>query len=41
MLNWLALAPIGAELTGKSRKQIERLLLPALAGALHGYPSAG
>jgi AcrR family transcriptional regulator len=41
MLNWLALAPIGAELAGKSLKQIERLLLPALAGALHGYPSAG
>jgi AcrR family transcriptional regulator len=41
MLNWLALAPIGAELAGKSLKQIERLLLPALAGTLHGYPSAG
>jgi AcrR family transcriptional regulator len=41
MLNWLALAPIGAELAGKSGRQIERLLLPALAGALHGYPSAG
>jgi AcrR family transcriptional regulator len=41
MLNWLALAPIGAELAGQSAKQIERLLLPALAGALQGYPSAG
>lgn len=41
MLNWLALAPIGAELAGKSAKQIERLLLPALAGTLQGYPSAG
>jgi AcrR family transcriptional regulator len=41
MLNWLALAPIGAELAGKSQKQVERLLLPALAGTLHGYPSAG
>ena len=41
MLNWLALAPIGAELAGKSEKQIERLLLPALAGAFHGYPGAG
>ena len=40
MLNWLALAPIGAELAGKSVKQIERLLLPALAGTLQGYPSA-
>jgi AcrR family transcriptional regulator len=41
MLNWLALAPIGAELAGKSARQIERLLLPVLAGAFHGYPSAG
>lgn len=41
MLNWLALAPIGAELTGRSPEQIERLLLPALAGALRGYPAAG
>jgi AcrR family transcriptional regulator len=41
MLNWLALAPIGTELTGRSVKQIERVLLPALAGALHGYPSTG
>lgn len=41
MLNWLALAPIGAELTGRSPEQIERLLLPALAGALRGYPTAG
>jgi AcrR family transcriptional regulator len=41
MLNWLALAPIGAELAGKSRNQIERLLLPVLAGAFHGYPGVG
>lgn len=41
MLNWLALAPIGAELAGKSEKQLGRLLLPVLAGAFHGYPSAG
>lgn len=41
MLNWLALAPIGAEFAGKPGKQIERLLLPVLAGAFHGYPSAG
>jgi AcrR family transcriptional regulator len=39
MLNWLALAPIGAELAGKSEKQIGRLLFPVLAGAFHGYPS--
>jgi len=37
MLNWLALAPIGAELAAKSGKQIERLLVPVLAGALHGH----
>jgi hypothetical protein len=41
MVNWLALAPIGAELAGKSAKQIERLLLPVLAGAFRGDPSAG
>ena len=41
MLNWLVLAPIGAELAGRSEKQIERLLLPVLAGAFHGYPGAG
>jgi AcrR family transcriptional regulator len=41
MLNWLALAPIGTELTAKSAEQIERLLVPVLAGVFHGYPSAG
>jgi AcrR family transcriptional regulator len=41
LLNWLALAPIGRELAAKSVKQIERLLVPVVAGALHGYPSAG
>lgn len=41
MVNWLALAPIGAELAGKPARQIERLLLPALAGALRGDPGAG
>jgi AcrR family transcriptional regulator len=41
MLNWLALAPIGAELAGKSEEQLGRLLLPVLAGAFHGYSSAG
>jgi AcrR family transcriptional regulator len=40
LLNWLALAPIGAELAAKSVKQIERLLIPVVAGAFHGYPSA-
>jgi AcrR family transcriptional regulator len=41
LLNWLALAPIGRELAAKSIKQIERLLVPVVAGALRGYPSAG
>jgi AcrR family transcriptional regulator len=33
MLNWLVLAPVGHELRGKPEKQIERLLVPLLAGA--------
>jgi len=41
MLNWLALAPVGAELAGGSEEQLGRLLLPVLAGAFHGYSSAG
>jgi len=40
MLNWLALAPIGAELSGKSEKQAERLLVPIVAGAFSGASSA-
>jgi AcrR family transcriptional regulator len=36
MLNWLVLAPIGAELRDKSAKQLERLLVPVLAGAFRG-----
>jgi AcrR family transcriptional regulator len=36
MLNWLVLAPVGAELTNKSEKQVERLLVPVLAGAFRG-----
>ncbi|MDX6588829.1 MAG: hypothetical protein QOI84_103 [Solirubrobacterales bacterium] len=39
MLNWLALAPVGAELSGKSEKQAERLLVPILAGAFRGTNS--
>lgn len=39
MLNWLALAPIGDELLGKSVAEIERLLCPVLAGAFHGLPA--
>ena len=39
MLNWAALSPLGAELGGKSEKQLERLLLPTLAGAFRGASS--
>ena len=40
LLNWLVLAPVGAELRSKSEKQIERRLVPVLAGAFRGT-SAG
>lgn len=40
LLNWLVLAPVGAELRNKSEKQIERRLVPVLAGAFRGT-SAG
>jgi AcrR family transcriptional regulator len=36
MLNWLVLAPIGTDLRSKSRKQLERLVIPVLAGAFRG-----
>ena len=36
LLNWLVLAPVGAELRNKSEKQIERLLVPVLAGTFRG-----
>ena len=36
LLNWLVLAPVGAELRDKSQKQVERLLVPILAGAFRG-----
>jgi len=36
LLNWLALAPVGDELRGKSRRQVERRLVPVLAGAFRG-----
>jgi AcrR family transcriptional regulator len=39
MLNWLVLAPVGSELRHRSEKQIERLLVPILAGALRGTSS--
>jgi hypothetical protein len=39
MLNWLALAPVGAELGDLSEKQAERLLVPIVAGAFRGTSS--
>jgi AcrR family transcriptional regulator len=36
LLNWLVLAPVGAELRNKSEKQIERRVVPVLAGAFRG-----
>jgi AcrR family transcriptional regulator len=39
MLNWLALAPVGDELSDKSEKQAERLLVPIVAGAFRGMSS--
>jgi AcrR family transcriptional regulator len=36
LLNWLVLAPVGAELRDKSEKQIERRLVPVLAGTFRG-----
>jgi AcrR family transcriptional regulator len=36
MLNWFALAPIGAELGTRSEKQLRRLLVPVIAGAFRG-----
>jgi AcrR family transcriptional regulator len=39
MLNWLALAAVGAELSDMSEKQAERLLVPIVAGAFRGTSS--
>ena len=36
MLNWLALAPVEKDLGDKSEEQLERLLVPVLAGAFRG-----
>ncbi|GAA0525693.1 TetR/AcrR family transcriptional regulator [Paractinoplanes ferrugineus] len=36
LLNWLALAPIGAELAAEPAERIEHRLVPILAGALAG-----
>jgi AcrR family transcriptional regulator len=40
MLNWLVLAPVGAELRDKTEKQLERLLVPVVAGAFRGTSPA-
>ncbi|MFE3584064.1 hypothetical protein [Streptomyces vinaceus] len=37
MLNWLVLSPIDAELTAQPAAEVERLLVPVVAGAFHGY----
>jgi len=39
MLNWLVLAPVGTELRSKSTKQLERLIVPVIAGAFRGTSS--
>ena len=41
LLNWLALAPVVAELRNKSEKQIERWLIPVLAGTFFGGTGGG
>ncbi|MFG2364005.1 TetR/AcrR family transcriptional regulator [Streptomyces mirabilis] len=41
LLNWLALAPIGAELAAVSAEQIERQLVPVVAGAFRGDAAVG
>lgn len=39
LLNWLVLAPLAAELRNKSEKQIERRLVPVVAGTFRGSNS--
>ena len=39
LLNWLVLAPVGAELRNKSQRQMERQLVPVLAGTFRGTRS--
>jgi len=41
LLNWLALAPIGAELATMSAEQIARQLVPVVAGAFRGDAAVG
>jgi len=39
LINWLVLAPLGDDLRNKSRKQIEQLLVPVIAGAFRAAGS--
>jgi len=39
LINWLVLAPVGEELRNKSHQQIERLLVPIVAGAFRAAGS--
>jgi AcrR family transcriptional regulator len=39
LMNWLVLAPVGAELRHKSERQIEGQLVPVLAGTFRGTSS--
>lgn len=39
LLNWLVLAPVGTEFRNRSEKQIERQLVPVLAGTFRGTGS--
>lgn len=41
LLNWLALAPVGADLAAKPVADIERMLVPVVAGAFHGHMDTG
>ena len=36
VVSWIALAPVGGELTGQPEKRIERRVVPVVAGALAG-----
>ena len=40
LLNWLVLAPLGDQLRDRPERKVERMLVPVLAGALRGIPSA-
>jgi AcrR family transcriptional regulator len=39
LLNWLVLAPVGAELRSRPERSIERVLIPILAGTFRGMTS--